>query len=792
MASAQPLILLVGMHRSGTSLAASLLKSLGVTMPGPWRAGDGHNQHGYHEWLEVRDLQEQLLIDLDRFWPSAAGTLPLPADWLDQAVSLRAMERLETMLRHEADHPRGPWAIKDPRTSLLLPLWRRVAERLGLRLRLVQALRDPAAVTLSLLERDGPGVGMTSQRAQHLWWHHHQRIRLDGEGLPTFTVSYETWFGPRAGEQLVALAAFCQLPPPDASCREAALALIDPHQRHHGLGDRAQPVLLAEPVQRLHRDLMAGTADAAEALATAQPEEALCLSALPEHLCLSVVGGSESRHWVPHAWLNRCPLPPKVRFSVEASALRLTLHLQSLARSQAEGRLDDLRAQAIVLDPSLKQVEHLRAAGVNAFWIDPQAPSSGWLHSYFHPHRCAQQLGLPDPMVLARSGRLLCLGSLGPAEDGQLGEQTWGLPRFDQLRLKDADQARLLASWLNRCHQLGLQLVRIHASELERHGHAFRALDRPKGPDHAEWLPAPLLKAPVSLEAVEEELNWRRQGCPREERETPRPSHEVLWQWPPAGEPMQPVQAAVCVTLFNYGACVTTALDSVRAQSLRPLELIVVDDGSTDGGATRVKDWLERHGRELGRGLLLQHRENGGLAAARNTAFEASTAPWCMVLDADNSLEPDALRLCLEVAHASPASTAMIHPLIAVKQWEESGQHGQAPSPPEADALMASLVWQREIFEDGNKIDAMALIRRESWRQVGGYVHSTAWTDYDLWCRFVEAGLHGVMCPQRLATYTLHHDSMSVGIRPKDRHRLKLVMQQRHNWLRLVPQQHQP
>lgn len=765
MALAQPLILLVGMHRSGTSLAASLLKSLGVSMPGPWRQGDGHNQHGYHEWLEVRDLQEQLLIELDRFWPSAAGTLPLPADWLDQPTTLRAAGRLEALLRREAPRQQGPWAIKDPRSSLLLPLWRRVAERLRLNLRLVQALRDPEAVTLSLLERDGPGVGMTPQRAQQLWWYHHQRIQLDGEGLPVFTLPYEAWFGPDAAQQLIALAGFCQLPPLDAPRLEASLALIDPQQRHHASPASGPPLPLAEPAT------------------------GLCLTALPDHLCLAVVGGSDSRHWVPHAWLNRCPLPPKPRFSLEPSALRLTLHLQSLARSQAEGRLDELRTRAIVLDPSLRQVEQLRAEGVNAYWIDPQAPSSDWLAGYFHPHRCTQRLGLPDPAVLARSGRLLCLGSLGPAEDGQLGPGVWGLPRFDQLRLQDADQARLLASWLNQCQRLGLQLVRLDASELEAHGQVFRALDRPTGGDHAHWLAAPLLKAPLSLEAVEDDLSWRRQGCPREERDTPRPAHEVLWQWPPQGQPPPPAEAAVCVTLYNYASRVGTALDSVRAQSLRPLELIVVDDGSSDEGAARVRDWLEQHGRELGRALLLRHRENGGLAAARNTAFEASTAPWCMVLDADNTLEPEALRLCLDVARASPASTAMVHPLIAVKKWEESQPPLHPSSDQSANALMESLVWQREIFEDGNKIDAMALIRRQSWRQVGGYVHSTAWTDYDLWCRFVEAGLHGVICPQRLATYTLHRDSMSLGIRPKERQRLKLVMQQRHHWLRLAPQQ---
>ena len=63
-----PLLLLVGMHRSGTSLLGSVLPQLGVGMPGDLIAGDAHNPEGYFERQDVTQLQERLLIELDRFW----------------------------------------------------------------------------------------------------------------------------------------------------------------------------------------------------------------------------------------------------------------------------------------------------------------------------------------------------------------------------------------------------------------------------------------------------------------------------------------------------------------------------------------------------------------------------------------------------------------------------------------------------------------------------------------------------------------------------------------------------
>ncbi len=232
MAGGATLILLAGMHRSGTSLLGSLLPCLGIPMPGELIEGDIHNPEGYYERSDITDLQETLQIELGRWWPSDTGDLPFGDQWLRLPSSVRAAQRLEHCLRSELEHQSGPWAIKDPRLSLLLPLWQQLSTRLDLPLRLVLSVRDPAEVMLSLQHRDGPLTGMTPWRAQRLIWRHLQQLLLDSAELPTLVVAYSDWFeAPRAERQLQGLAHFCCQEQPGAEGLQQALQRIEPRHR---------------------------------------------------------------------------------------------------------------------------------------------------------------------------------------------------------------------------------------------------------------------------------------------------------------------------------------------------------------------------------------------------------------------------------------------------------------------------------------------------------------------------------------------------------------------------------
>jgi glycosyltransferase involved in cell wall biosynthesis len=103
---------------------------------------------------------------------------------------------------------------------------------------------------------------------------------------------------------------------------------------------------------------------------------------------------------------------------------------------------------------------------------------------------------------------------------------------------------------------------------------------------------------------------------------------------------------AVVVTTYNRPDYLPLTLDSILSQSFDGrIELVVVDDGSTDHTAEVVAPYVQRHSNPAGQVTVRYlHQRNRGLAAARNTGFEATTAPLICFVDDDDICEPQKLQ----------------------------------------------------------------------------------------------------------------------------------------------------
>lgn len=169
-------IVILGMHRSGTSMLARALAQLGADPGrGVLREPSADNALGYWENAGLVALQDRLLAELDRPALTPRAVLPLPPDWLDSAAARAAEAALAALLREELAaraNPAAPLLLKDPRTPPLLPLWDRVLARLGEEARFVLALRHPAAVHASLARRKA----ISPVGAEALWLRHHAEI----------------------------------------------------------------------------------------------------------------------------------------------------------------------------------------------------------------------------------------------------------------------------------------------------------------------------------------------------------------------------------------------------------------------------------------------------------------------------------------------------------------------------------------------------------------------------------------------------------------------------------------
>ena len=233
-------------------------------------------------------------------------------------------------------------------------------------------------------------------------------------------------------------------------------------------------------------------------------------------------------------------------------------------------------------------------------------------------------------------------------------------------------------------------------------------------------------------------------------------------------------EVAVVVPLFNYAHYVMEALESVRAQTVRQKELIVVDDCSNDNSLAVASGWLRSHAVEFTHVALLKNRKNSGLALTRNTGFVFSDARFIMPLDADNTIEPSCLERCLEVINATGAAAA--YPMI--RTFGDKSK------------LLNTGHWNPTHFTRGNYIDAMALVRRAAWSAVGGYrnMKVMGWEDFEMWCRFIEHGFWAAWVPEPLAGYRIHSKSMIqyVEKEAEKQHQLIGEIHELHPWLDLA------
>ncbi len=247
------------------------------------------------------------------------------------------------------------------------------------------------------------------------------------------------------------------------------------------------------------------------------------------------------------------------------------------------------------------------------------------------------------------------------------------------------------------------------------------------------------------------------------------PEHDIAR----AHDRLSPSAVTVIVPLYNYAGFVTETLDSVKAQTLAELDLIVVDDRSTDESLAIAERWLAANEGRFGRALLVSNRANSGLGLTRNVGFALAASEFVLPVDADNLLLPDCATHCLALLRESGAAYA--YPRLE-RFGGRTDVFGIEPYDP------ARLV-------AGNYIDAQALISRAAWSAVGGYDHvHFGWEDYDFWCRLAERGLFGINVPERLGRYRVHEASMLRTSTDLQRNKKMLVddLRRRHPWSRVV------
>jgi glycosyltransferase involved in cell wall biosynthesis len=197
---------------------------------------------------------------------------------------------------------------------------------------------------------------------------------------------------------------------------------------------------------------------------------------------------------------------------------------------------------------------------------------------------------------------------------------------------------------------------------------------------------------------------------------------------PPEGAATPKV--SVVIAAYNAEKFIRETLDSVAAQSLKDLELIVVDDGSTDRTSDILRAFADRR-------LVMIRQMNKGVSAARNAGLAVARAPYIFFLDADDILLPDALRRMVATLDQMPRHVACFAHHIRI------AEDGAALSTP------ADLRWKLFPASDTlrhltakNFIACGAIcIRTDVARAVAGFNPALKLgEDWEFWCRLAVIG----------------------------------------------------
>jgi glycosyltransferase involved in cell wall biosynthesis len=225
---------------------------------------------------------------------------------------------------------------------------------------------------------------------------------------------------------------------------------------------------------------------------------------------------------------------------------------------------------------------------------------------------------------------------------------------------------------------------------------------------------------------------------------------EEFFLAPPAQQSIEPTPAptfSVIVAAYQVADLIGEALDSIRQQTVAPLEVIVCDDGSTDG----LEQALSTYGDEI----VLLRKEHGGEASAKNAAAFAARGDFVVILDADDLYLPMRLEALTALAQARPDLDILTTDAYLVV-------NGRRVRRNYGERWRFDVVDQRRAIVQRNFIFGHAAVRRERLLEHGGFDESILWTtDWDLWLRLILDGSLVGAVDQPLALYRVRPTSLT-------------------------------
>ena len=197
---------------------------------------------------------------------------------------------------------------------------------------------------------------------------------------------------------------------------------------------------------------------------------------------------------------------------------------------------------------------------------------------------------------------------------------------------------------------------------------------------------------------------------------------------------------SIIIPCFNQAQFLPDAIMSALNQTVPPLEIIVVNDGSPDNTSAVAKKYP----------VKLIEQENRGLSGARNSGIRASKGNWLLMLDADDKIAPDFIEKLI-------GKDDIICPIL-----QEFGDSQEVWSPPLDHPKFNDFLVHNRIF-------VSSLFKRDVWEKIGGYDETMkeGYEDWDFWMRATKQGFNISVVREILFYYRRHGRTMVHDARAK-------------------------
>ncbi|WP_375411261.1 glycosyltransferase [uncultured Bradyrhizobium sp.] len=743
-------IFVLGMHRSGTSALTRVLSLLGAALPrNVYPPGPG-NETGHWEPEAAVELNDRILSTAR----TSVNDLYGPTEtWFQTEVAARFVEEMKQLVTTEFLDERL-FVFKDPRTSLLFPLWRRALAQLNVRCVTTIISRNPVEVALSLADRQTkamPGQMWPLERGGLLWLRYTLAAERYTRGsIRSFCLYSDLLKDWRKVANQLARELDVSWPRPLTQAEGDITHFLSAELRHQcepdDVGNR--PGIWSSWVAPVYAALCR-TKDGRE-------PDRLVFDAVGrsfEEACMGVRSSSPAEDFNSHASV------PADTQAGDLPRARKSLCLVGSAFCMPDEGASDLN---VILDAAA-------AAGFSVTIVQAPSEAVGIVPEAFKEHHvdiryCAASVPTIEPAFLRPSVELF---------------RNLRSCRFDVVLFQDREAlgfASVVAKHAGLAfEETLLGVVAFGSSRWRREGNGeFPTNPTPIATEYVEQKAIELSDI-VLLPSQEiarwmEEAGWQiRQAFSfPEAMNTPSskadgwlgalqkmryPEHRLIVR---SDEGSSANDVTIVIPHFEQPGLLDETLTALTTQTEMNFSVLVVDDGSQSAAAAQYLATIEDKYKILNLRLLRQ--ENLYLGAARNAGIRAAMTDFIILLDHDNIPFPDMVKTLRRAILTTGASVVT----CGIRHFHDS---------PEGRQFDSEHCGPDQFFSGGPVLlgaihncfgDASGIYRKAVFDEIGYFheLHGTAFEDWQMHLRVVTAGFRLLSLPEPLVWYRVRPNSM--------------------------------